>query len=179
MLQFDGSSDFATIPHFLNPADPEWTYILVFRSDKAASAPANIYVIKSQDNGFNPRVWLTHDLNQRLGCFLTTNSEGEFTGSISTGVWYMAILRRSASAGTFKIQLRRTGYLSTNTVNNPTMQSISGPSTHFLGKSYDFPFFWQGRIAFAASYNRALSDSEATQMFDGAKEYLAPRGVTL
>jgi hypothetical protein len=91
----------------------------------------------------------------------------------------MAYMRRNATTGSFSISLRRTGSLLTTNVPSATMQGISS-STHFLGRNFDPNFWWKGKLAWMASWDRALSDAEMTQMFDYAKAYLADRdGISL
>jgi hypothetical protein len=174
-LQFDGIDNYAQFPHFLNPSSGSWTVLLIFRSRGTSSFPPSVL---AHMQGSNSKPLFVDHLNRNF--YTEASNQTLIDGNLSTDVWYMGYARRITSPSSLRLGLIKTGQHQSSTQNNPTMENI-GDGVLWLGRGAPSFEFWADMdAALMAHYDRALSDSEITTMFNGVKAYLAAdRSISL
>lgn len=169
-LEF-GSGRYVTIPLSQNPSG-EYTLTIVF---KFVSVAALQTLFTTQDGTGAGRAWLqTRDsITDRLQTNLGGPPVMEVSTTLSDGQWYMGTVKKAGTTVSL--------YLNAGTPVSASKAVLAADGLHVLGIGKDLSSNgFQGRMAWAMLYSRALSNAEIAQNYAALSTKILPgRGISL
>jgi hypothetical protein len=164
-LVFNGSSNYASLSSSLIGANGAFTYeIAVYRTGNGTNWP--IFFI---NGAVNSSITIAQYNNTTGVLFRVTNGKGNFdeynlpTGTLVNDQWvclsFSMTVNRYMDAYINGVKYGNGGYSNGTSTPSTSTSSIGGDSSSS----------WDGRIAYARMYNRALTESEVEQNFNALR----------
>jgi hypothetical protein len=169
---YDGSNDGVDIPR-VYPGSLSITSNVTLEAFINYSISANNtgWMIVIDDMGNSPytsySLWISSNTPNKLLASYDSNNWKYSTGSIPPNEWNHIALSKNGASGKFYINGQDAGSITYTNLVNFTLETTTGTGIGRHKNNTGYPF--NGKIAFAKVYNRALSDQEIQQNYNALK----------
>ena len=168
-LTFDGSNDYLDLETdvTISPANQGWTAIYWFNTNSASTLQ---HFNSAEADDFNAN-WLAI-YNSKLAVWNVSPGYWKYgSTTIQSNTWYQAVFVCDAGGTNYRFYIngQREGG---DHVNNAWTASYSALKTRYIGRyeySGSYSRYFNGKIASARLYNRALSDEEILKGYNSLK----------